>query len=168
MQSRRGRRDSPALTGIDGLIPLTIFAAGLCFPLNVRGQGRFTDPINETLERAVRFELDHPNPIVQRVNYFSAQPFIEDKVAAGFQPTSRPRQSFPGVRRHLTQEQQLDLTARWAPQPTQAGGKYAGVIDDDDVALAEVIRKRSKVRVLPALRSSIDDQHARSVPLRQR
>ena len=91
---------------------------------------------------------------------------LEDDAGAGFQLLARVHERFPSVVLGAADEQTLHGPAARDAAAEKPRWKYPGIVDDEDIARFEKLRKRGDGSVADRAGCTFEEKHARGVPLR--
>ena len=146
MKSRRRRRHGTLHPRIDGLVPLQILLRPrpVPLPLDVGRQRRPPEPGEKIIERDLRPEFQKPLLLRQPPDDPRLAAVGERDRRSDLDPFGRTEQDLPGLPGQSPglsrQQEDFDQAAGLLPAD-QARRKNTGVVDDDDIPFAEVLRK---------------------------
>src|SRR5579864_376523 len=184
MKSGRGCSNRSSLAGVHRLISLPV--ARSIFPGNIWRQWNMPKPLQLSPEIRHRLEADAALAKAPTANDFRDKvPILPKKQPfpnSDFSP--RTHQALPFIPRDLLGQQHLDtafqevagcrivrterLSPRSASPPVESGRQHARVIENDQIARPEQLRKLPEAEVLDLTGAPRKSQHSRHFPLRKR
>lgn len=168
VQAGGGCRHRAGCRRVDGLIPLAIVAG--VRPLDVRRQRDVADRVDRRLDRRAgcRAQPNDAPPEEAALDHFTLQRGafpLEPDLRAGAQLLSRVHQRVPQlagrIAVHVPEQQAFDRSARGHATAEQPGGNHAGVVDDQQVARAQVTGQRGDDAVLDRIPGSAEHHQPR-------
>ena len=151
---RRGG-DAAGDARVDGLVTFRV-----CEPLvDVWREGHDADFV----EAFFAGQPDEAGAVVQDADDFSVdgcRACAEDEGCAGAHPAAWAYERLPDAWGVAPQEQELDLGAGVLACTVHAGGEYAAIVEDEDVAWAEVVWQVGKSSVFLSSFAAVEDHEA--------
>ena len=165
VQPRCGCCRRAVYLGVHRLIPFAVPQ----LLLDVRRQGHFAKPLQYLQEDALVLKPHQPVAVGQLVHDLRGQlPVAEGYPCALPQLFAGPHQAFPHVIAFVDEQQYLASTAARHTVSQQPGRQHTGVIQDQAVAGAQVLRQVVEMTVLRLPCRLVQHQQPRTVPPLQR
>ena len=147
--------------GIDRLVALLILE--LCG--DIGGERHLTDLVEGGIDVFLTLQFNDSVAVVYDVDDLGfEQPVAENELRADLRFLTGLDQRFPAIAAELLQQQEFDLRAGILLDAVDTRGDHAGVVDDQTIALVEIVEYIIKTAVLDLIVLTVKHHQSGMIP----